>query len=71
MARLEFKHLLPECGIKGVGCGAHFFFLSFFVFVALGVELIHLCLLDKCFLYSKLHPKPKTVAVLYAFSGVF
>lgn len=67
MAGLEFKHLLPECGIKGVGGGAHFFFLSFFVFVALGVELIHLCLLDECFLYSELHPKPKTVSVLYTF----
>lgn len=39
MAGLEFKHLLPECGIKGVGCGAWFLFfcLGFFVFVALGV----------------------------------
>lgn len=54
-------------GLKVWAVGPIFFSLSFFVFVALGVELIHLCLLDKCFLYSELHPKPKTVAVLYTF----
>lgn len=33
MAGLEFKYLLPECGIKGVGCGACFFVLCLFVYI--------------------------------------